>query len=137
VLTVQARATGRPQPLVPDRELPTDGWGVQTLRQLIERVVRDEVAAFGERQAERRFLQVLTEEQIGDGVERGRLVPGGQAPGPRADPDVAVAVALQAFEDGLYLVLIDGKQQRSLDAQVFVGEESTLTFLRLVALAGG
>lgn len=137
MLTVQTRATGRRSPLVPDRELPTDGWGAQTLRELIERVVREEVAAFGERQAERRFLQVLTEQQIDLGSENGRLVAGGRAPGPRADPDVAVAVALQAFEDGLYLVLIDGRQQRKLDAQVNVGEETTLTFLRLVALAGG
>jgi hypothetical protein len=137
VLTIQARATGRRRPLVPDRELPSDGWGAQTLRELIERVVRDEVAAFEERRAERGLLRVLTERDLAEGAERGRIVSGGQPRGPRADPDAAVGVALQAFEDGVYLVLVDGEQQRDLDAQVFVGPDSTLTFLRLVALAGG
>ena len=137
MLTIQARATGRRRPLVPDRQLPSEGWGAQTLRELIERVVRDEVAAFEERRAERGFLRVLTERDLAAGAERGRIVSGGQPRGPRPDPDAAVGVALQAFEDGLYLVLIDGEQQRDLDAQVLVSEETTLTFLRLVALAGG
>jgi hypothetical protein len=137
---VQARATGRRRPLVPDHTLPppgAEGWGIQTLRQLIERVVREEVAAFEERRAERGFLRVLTEREIAEGAERGRIVAGGQPAGPRADPDAAVGVALQAFEDGVYLVLLDGEQQRDLDAQVHVGADSTLTFIRLVALSGG
>jgi hypothetical protein len=134
---VQARATGRRRPLVPDRDVPVGDGGPQTLRALIERVVREAVAAFEERRAERPFLHVLTERELTDGAERGRIVSGGQPRGPRPDPDAAVGVALQAFEDGIYLVLIDGEQQRDLDAQVLVSEETTLTFLRLVALAGG
>ena len=140
MLTVQARATGRRRPLAPDRTLPPPepgGWGAQTLRDLIERVVREEVAALEERQSERTFLRVLTERDLADGAERGRFVPGGRPRGPKADPDAAVGVALQAFEDGVYLVLVDGEQQRDLDAQVFVDDDTTLTFLRLVALSGG
>lgn len=140
MLTVQARATGRRRPLVPDRELPppgAGGWGAQTLRQLIERIVREEVAAYSERQAERSFLRVLGERELSDAAERGRIVSGAQARGPRANPDAAVGVALQAFEDGVYLVLVDGEQERDLDAQVFISEHSTLTFVRLVALSGG
>ena len=136
-MLVQARATGRRRPLVPDRDVPVGNGGAQTLRALIERVVREAVAAFEERRAERPFLRVLTERELTDGAEHGRIVSGGQPRGPRPDPDAAVGVALQAFEDGLYLVLIDGEQQRDLDAQVLVSEETTLTFLRLVALAGG
>jgi hypothetical protein len=105
VLTIQARATGRELPLAPDRTLPTDGWEAGTLRELIERVVRDDAAALG------------------------GLIPGG-AP---ADPTLAAALALQAFEDGVYLVLLDGRRQRDLDAPAAPG--GTLTFLRLGALA--
>jgi hypothetical protein len=108
VLKVQARATGRRQPLAPDRELPADGWGALTLRELIERVVR----------GDGHFLNALTEGDIEDGAD-----------------EIAVAVALQAFEDGLYLVLIDGRRQRRLDAPVQLGADSTLTFLRLGVLA--
>jgi hypothetical protein len=50
---------------------------------------------------------------------------------------VAVGTAIEAFEDGLFLVLVDGRQQTDLDAQVFVAADSTVTFVRLVALSGG
>lgn len=48
----------------------------------------------------------------------------------------AIGTALRAFEDGLYLVILDGKEQRDLDEQVFPGPDSHVTFLRLVMLAG-
>ncbi len=50
---------------------------------------------------------------------------------------MAVATAIEAFVDGLFLVLVDGRQETELDAQVFVSADSTVTFVRLVALSGG
>jgi hypothetical protein len=44
---------------------------------------------------------------------------------------------LQAFEDGLYLVVLDGQEQRSLDAQLFLQPDSRVAFVRLTMLAGG
>jgi hypothetical protein len=43
---------------------------------------------------------------------------------------------LQGFEDGLYLVILDGEEQRDLDRQVYVTAESRMVFLRLTFLAG-
>ena len=53
------------------------------------------------------------------------------------DDETAVANALQAFVDGIYYVILDGTQCRDLDEQVVVADDSTVTFLRLVPLAGG
>ena len=47
-----------------------------------------------------------------------------------------MAAALQGFEDGLYLVVLDGAEQRDLDCQVYPKPESHLVFLRLTFLAG-
>jgi hypothetical protein len=47
-----------------------------------------------------------------------------------------VATALQAFEDGLYLVIIDEVERRSLDEPVHLAEDSQLVFIRLTFLAG-
>jgi hypothetical protein len=44
---------------------------------------------------------------------------------------------LQAFEDGLYLVIVDGNEQRDLDQQVFLQPDSRVAFVRLALLAGG
>jgi len=53
------------------------------------------------------------------------------------EPERAVAIAVEAFQDGLYFIFIDGVQQKELDREVVVRPDSRVTFLRLVALAGG
>ena len=50
---------------------------------------------------------------------------------------IASAVALEAFEDGIYLVIVDGEEQRELDRQIFLQPDSKVAFVRLVMLAGG
>ena len=107
-----------------------------TLRDLITRVVRGEVAAFDERQRQGRLMRVLSRAEIADGASAGKVDPGGRTGLPVADPEVAVGAALQGFEDGLYLVVLDGVEQRELDAQVYPKDTSTLVFVRLTFLAG-
>jgi hypothetical protein len=52
------------------------------------------------------------------------------------DVDDAIASALVAFEDGLYLVIVDEKQYKDLDEAVFLTADSRLTFVRLTMLSG-
>ena len=64
---------GRRKPIVPDWQLPwppdQHGSGEPiTLRKIITRVVLKEVEAFKDRQQERRFVRILTERQIEDGL---------------------------------------------------------------------
>lgn len=141
MLTISGKALGRKQPLFTDFSVPfpTDASdGGITLRTLIDRIVRAEVEAFRMRQEERRLLRVLTADQIADAVDTGKVEMGGSEIEPQeVDEDAAVAIALQAFEDGLYLVAIDGVNYRELDRQIFLQEDSRLTFIRLTLLAGG
>lgn len=141
-LTISARAMGRRQPLVPDWHLPwppeADGGGeALTLRQLITRVVLQEVELFQQRQQERRFVRILTARQMEAGLEKGRVDSGGRDLRQTVEPEGAVAAALQAFEDGLYLVILDGEEHRDLDREVFLQPDSHLVFVRLTMLAGG
>jgi hypothetical protein len=142
VLTIEARAAGRRRPLLPNWELPpppelAGGGAPLTLAELIARVVRSEVAAFEKRKRDGRFMRLLSEDQIAAEAMRGRVDPAGRAPVGRVDEEASVGTALESFEDGRYLVLIDGRQYERLDEQVLLGTESTVTFLRLVPLAGG
>lgn len=141
MLTIEARATGRRRALAPAWQIPIGehgaGHGPLTLRDLIARIVREEVEAFRARKREQRLMPVLSREQIERGLESGRVSAGAPAGGAKVDEDAAVGVAHQSFEDGLYLVLIDGRQYEDLDEQVLIGDDSTVTFLRLVPLAGG
>ncbi len=142
MLTLSARAAGRRRPLVPDWQIPwppddASAGEPLTLRQLITRIVQHEVAAFRQRQEERKLVRILTDKEIAAGLEKGRVDPGGRDLGQVVDADAAVATALQAFEDGLYLVFLDEVEQRELDRQVYVRPDSRLVFVRLVLLAGG
>jgi hypothetical protein len=141
-LTINARALGRKTPLLSDWSVPFppelgDG-GAVTLLDLIARIVRNEVAAFKERQGAQKFLKVLTERQIVQGAEQGAIRSGGsEVPEQYVDPESAIDVALQAFKDGLFLVIIDENELRSLEDKAVIRPGSRITFLRLTLLAGG
>jgi hypothetical protein len=140
-LNISGRGLGKQKkPLFEDFSIPFppdlgDGGGI-TLRELITRIVLSEVEAFQQRQEGRRLIRVLSPSLIEEGIEKGKVEMGGSALKQSVQPEAAVSNALQAFEDGLYLVVIDGVEKRELDAQVYVQAGSRITFIRLVFLAG-
>jgi hypothetical protein len=107
------------------------------LRVVIEHVVRAEVAAFDDRERQRSFVRLLTPDGLAAGAAAGKVDPGGRTGTRPADPEQAVATALEAFDDGLYLVVVDGEQVQGLDTAVTVGPDTLVRFVRLTALAGG
>lgn len=114
------------------------GDGGLTLGQLIARIVRTEVKNFQKRQHDRQFLRALTASQIEQAAEKGKIEMGASEVGIQAvDAEQSVAVALQAFEDGLYLVVIDDVEHRDLEQQVYLKDDSRITFIRLTMLTGG
>jgi hypothetical protein len=141
VLNISARTMGKRKPLIPDWQVPWppeehDSGEPLTLRQLITRIVLLEVESFKQRQEAKRFVRILTEQQIEEGIAKGRVDAGGRDLHQDVEPQAAVATALQAFEDGIYLVILDGEEQRELDRQVFLQSQSSVVFIRLVMLAG-
>lgn len=141
MLTITGKALGKKKALFDDFSIPfppdLGEGGETTLRDLISRVVRGEVDAFRTRQEERKLIKALSAADIEKGAVRGKIDMGGRDLDQKVDTDDAIGVALQAFEDGLYLVIVDGEEKRNLDAQVFVKPDSTVAFVRLVMLAGG
>lgn len=137
-LNVEAVIVGRRQsgiaPRPVDVSLPP---AATTVRNLIDAVVRSEVAGYETRAEQRTFVRVLTEHALVDALDQGAVRLGGAEPIAPVDPDGAVATALLAFEDGLYQVHVDGTEVISLDEQVSLTDATRVMFLRLVALAGG
>lgn len=140
-ITISTKVIGRRKRLLDDWSIPLppthvgDG-GRLTLRQLITQVVVEQVRLFRERQEENRFLRVLSQKEIEAAAESGKVDMGGRDLQQKVDTEEAVAVALQGFEDGLYLVSIDGSHQRNLDTQIYLQPDSRVTFIRLVMFAG-
>jgi hypothetical protein len=142
MITIEGKALGQRRPLFEDWSIPLppesgEGGGGLTLRDLIARVVRAEVAAFRDRQHERRLARAFSAAEIERGAALGKVDMGGRELDQAVDEDQAVAAALQAFEDGIYLVVVDGEDFRDLDRAVYLRPDSRVTFLRLALLAGG
>ncbi len=148
MISVEAKVFGKRKSLFsgwqPQVTLPTDTDGQTALRDLIIAAVTSEVAAFHERQDQRKLARVLTAEQIQQGAEAGKIdaagwsgASDGQVEPQTVDLQEAIAAALQGFEDGLYYVFVDDVQITALDHRVAVREGSRLLFVRLVALVGG
>jgi hypothetical protein len=141
ILTISGRGLGKKQKaLFEDFSIPFppdlgDGEGL-TLRDLITKIVLNEIEAFIKRQEKRLLVKVLSPAEIDQGIKRGKISLGGEEMQQEVKPDVAVGTALQAFEDGLYLVVVDGVEKRNLDEQVYIQPGSRITFIRLVFLAG-
>ena len=141
-IVVEGKILGQKKPLFTDWhiELPPiwqRGGDRIKLRDLITRVVVEEVEAFQKRQAERRLARIMSRSEIEQGARSGKVDPGERDLKQAVHQDEAVGTALQAFEDGLYFVFVDGVQQTSLDSEVYLNTDSKVTFIRLVALAGG
>lgn len=141
MLTIDGKILGRKKPLFADWSIPLppeleDGDGGVTLRQLITRIVLAEVQAFRDRQDERKMLKALTSAQIDAGLAKGKVDMGGRDLKQEVDEEESVAAALQAFEDGIYMVVLDGEEQKDLDKQIYLKPDSRITFIRLAMLSG-
>ena len=136
-ITIEGKQIGRSRALFPAWQMSVPQELRLTLRDLIARVIGEEVAAFRERQERRQTVAALTERQIAEGAARGKVDSGGRDGVQEVDERAAVDAALLAFEDGLYYVFVDDEQQERLDNEVRLRPDSRVTFLRLVALAGG
>ena len=142
MLKVTGKSLGSRRKLFADFSIPIQpqwlGDDGVTLRDLITATVTEQVAAYEKRQADRQFIRALTAKDISAGIEKGKIDSGGSEIEPvKIDGSAALATALEAFSDGLYLVSVDGEEKKDLDAQLFLAEDSTIAFIRLTLLAGG
>lgn len=112
---------------------PADGSPYR-VRDLIAKLVRESVRDFHHREGAS-AVAVLTNEAIAEGLRKGKF---GRAreEAQAVDLDAATGQALQAFEDGLYLLFVDEEEKRSLEEAVYLRPETKITLIRLTALSG-
>lgn len=142
-MIICGKTLGQKRPLFPDWSIPIPphsdkGDGDRpTLGDLIEKIVREQVRQFLNRQRDNQFIIALSRSQIEESAEKGKIKMGGaETPVQNVDEDQAVATAFQAFEDGIYLVVIDDVRMERLEQEVFLTDDSRITFIRLAMLTG-
>ncbi len=136
-LNLTIKQLGRKKALT-TRVYPLGDFTMQpTLKELIQRIVTLEVEAFLQRQTDNQFLRVLTETELLEAAESGKISLGGQEYKQEVNTDEAIQTAIQAFEDGLYYAFYGDNQIERLTDTVNLEYNQEIMFLRLVALAGG
>lgn len=104
------------------------------VRHLIEKLTRESVRDFELRQRESKFA-FLSTELLQKSIEKGKI---GRSYDELQSVDVedAVANALQAFEDKLFLLFVDKSEKRDLEEPVILRPDTEIVLIKLTALAG-
>ena len=108
----------------------------ETLRELIVLCVNAEVGKFNHDRLNNQLLPFLTRDQIAEQASNGKVGFGEIENTTLADASVAVANAIQCFEDGVFVVFIDEVEIISLDQNINLNDYSSLAFLRMTFLTG-
>lgn len=108
-----------------------------TVRELIGLTVEKCVNEYNERvRAGDTNVKPLSESDIHDMADIGKIAFGINYGEKEQDLGKAVENALQSFEDGIYRVFVNDQQLEALDEVIKLGEDDSLTFIRLTMLSG-
>ncbi|MDR1797746.1 MAG: hypothetical protein LBR44_10035 [Clostridiales Family XIII bacterium] len=133
-IKIRAKAAGSRRPAIELKSFEiTDG--LRTSDALVEDVVRRNVRAYNAADVDAPLLRWLAPGEIEDGAALGKVGFGDRKNERQQDEDEAVGVALQAYRDGLFKLLV-GEDDVESGAEVRLEEGAVVTFLRLVLLAG-
>ena len=103
-----------------------------TVREIIERRVREEVAAFNAQRKQTTFHGLVQPTNTEVALNGYRL------PEHRPlDADAQCALALEAFESNGFFMLADDRQVERLDEEFVITDDTTVSFVKLVPLVGG
>lgn len=109
----------------------------RTVRELIAQTAAACVDAYNERVRRGTWqANLVTEEQIADMADVGKIAFGINYGGREQDTGRAVDNALQSFEDGLYRVFLNDRELEKLDEKLDLQAGDSLTFIKLTMLTG-
>lgn len=99
-------------------------------------LVEEQVRAYEERQAQKPLLYTLTEVALEEQVQQGKVDFNERLNDNSVNLAAAQSTALQAFEDGLYVIFADEEQLTTLEQSVDWLTVQAFSFLRLTFLSG-
>lgn len=108
----------------------------KSLRELLIGLVTFYAHEFNAQIAEPDLVRFLTNEEIQQQVHTGKVGFGNKYNEQTTDWQQAVMTAIQAYEDGLYRVIINEQEPLDLDGPLEIEEGDQLTFIKLTMLAG-
>lgn len=136
---ITVKMLGKKRPSLKDvpLELPPKFPENPTLKALLCAIVEQQVTLFNAKRSNNNLLPYLEASQIEAQAADGKVDFGATYNPQTVNSNAAIETALQAFEDGLFYVFVNEHKINSLDNTIELRPETSLLFLRLVALTGG
>ena len=134
-ITIRIKSLGRKRDILSQvaYEIPDS---VKSLRLLLTALFESEVEKYNSKGTEVQLVPYLTEREIDEHASVGKVSFGRLFSDRKADPQKAVANALQCWEDGLVRVFMNEAELTELDASIDIPSNAEFTFIRLAFLAG-
>ena len=133
ILTLQLKRLGKKKIHLLEFEIEKQP---QTLKELIEECVKSEVKRYNEKREEIKLMSFLSPKDIQEQSETGKIGFGDLENRELAQVDEAIANALLAFEDGLFVVFVDDEEIKSFEQSIDLKPDSVIAFIRLTFLTG-
>lgn len=133
ILTLQLKRLGKKKIHLLEFEIEKQP---QTLKELIEQCVKSEVKRYNEKREEIKLMSFLSPKDIQEQSETGKIGFGDLENRELAQVDEAIANALLAFEDGLFVVFVDDEEIKSFEQSIALKPDSVIAFIRLTFLTG-
>lgn len=135
-LSIQIKQLGKRKCSIKPMPVELTGEAPHNVRELITAIVRWQVAEYNTRPTENDLLKYLTQEEIDNHAEIGKIGFGVNYNGSLASVEAAVENALQSYEDGIFRLFINEEETGAANSPINLKEGDLLTFIRLTMLSG-
>ncbi len=132
---VRVKSAGKRRPVFDDADYDLSE-SVSTVREFLEEIVRVETERYNQKGTDVQVIPFLTDEEISDQAEIGKVGFGRIFSDQKADFKAAAENAVRCFEDGLVRVFQNEKELTELNMPVEIQEGDRFTLIRLTFLAG-
>lgn len=109
---------------------------IKTLEDLITQLVTHNVNSFNKEIETNKVLSFLSPSEIQNQSITGKIGFGEIENKTKANINSSIENALQAFEDGIFVVFIDDDEVKTLKEPLAIKESSSITFIRMTFLTG-
>ena len=132
-INMKAAGSRKPALVKTPYEIPDS---VSTVKELLKSLVEIEVERYNQRNADDTFIKYLTEAQIEEQAETGKVGFGKVYSEKKPNLEKSVENALQCYQDGLVRVFRNGQELKQLEETVHFEPGDEITLIRLTFLAG-
>ena len=108
----------------------------QSVKELIEESVHTCVSLYNQRWDKKDAAMPLSDSEIEDMSEIGKIAFGINYGSKKAEEDLAVQTAIQAYEDGLVRIFLNQEELGDIGQEITVSEGDCLLFIKMTMLSG-